>query len=286
VCTTAGAACNTTGVCTACPNENAVYRSTFQDNDPIRRLCFGSGTSAPGAQPAEDVCSHSGDLGLVLPMNSIPESNDVGTTSDPLRYNATPCVTGKFISATAPEVYDAMTQRRQICVRGLLCPNGDVCTNLGGCVIPADVTVNPQCLATKLTAPALTLSTQAVPLANPRPPFIAEGRAYNQHLYKLVGNAAAYQGNGFGPSPPGLPMTGAFFRLHTNHSLNPASTPSNLWTCQFPDMSDQTGCLVTANPCSLGLADVSTLSNLNTGAIKINHQSPLPACITTGQYPL
>jgi hypothetical protein len=283
VCLIAGAVCNTTGTCMSCTTENTVYRSTMQDNDPIRRLCFGSGTSPPGALPSEDVCSHSGDLGLVLPMNDIPETGDVVTMSDPLRYNATPCHVGFFASATAPEVYDAMTQARWSCARGLLCPNGDRCNNLGGCIVPADTNYNPQCLAAKTNAPANTASSIAVPIVNPRGPFIAEGRAYNQHLFKLLGTAGAYQKNGF--STP-LPMTGAFFRLHTNHSLNPASAPSNPMTCQFPTMSEQIGCLVTANPCSLGTADVSTLTNLNTGAIKVNHQSPVAACIASGQYPL
>jgi hypothetical protein len=267
----------------ACPNENAVYRSTMQDNDPIRRRCFGSGTSAPGASPGEDVCSHSGDLGLVLPMNDVPEAGDQVTLSDYLRYNALPCRQGRFNSATAPDVYDAITQVKQICARGLLCPNGDVCNGLGGCIVPTDANANAQCLASKVTAPANTLSRQPVPLVHPVAPFIAEGRAFNQHLYKLIGDAAGYERNGF--SVP-LPVTGAFFRIHTNHSLNPATSPSNPMTCQFPSMSDQIGCLVTASPCSLGVADVSTLANSNTGAIKINDQSPVLACIAGGQYPL
>jgi hypothetical protein len=142
-------------------------------------------------------------------------------------------------------------------------------------------------LASKLTAPGITISSVPVPVVHPVSPTIAEGRAYNQHLYQQVGSAGAYQRNAFvAPGISGLPVTGAFFRLHTNHSLNVASTPSHPMTCQFPNMSDQIGCLVNASPCSLGVADVSTLSNLGTGAIKINHQSPALACITGGQYPL
>src|SRR5262249_31496595 len=50
--------------------ETAVYRATFQDNDPIRRTCVGSGLI--NLQASENVCSHSGDLGLVLPINEVP----------------------------------------------------------------------------------------------------------------------------------------------------------------------------------------------------------------------
>jgi hypothetical protein len=213
-------------------------------------------------------------------MNDVPEATP-RTNSD--RYQAVPCHAGNFTSATPPDVYDAITQAKQICTRGLLCPNGDVCNLLGGCIVPSDANANPQCLASKLTAPANTLSTQPVPLVHPVAPFIAEGRAFNQHLYTLILDAAGYQHNGF--TTP-LPVTGAFFRLHTNHSLNPATSPSSPMTCQFPSMSDQIGCLVTASPCSLGVADVSTLANLNTSAIKLNHQSPVLACIAGGQYPL
>jgi hypothetical protein len=160
-----------------------------------------------------------------------------------------------------------------------LCPNGDFCTNTAACIVPADATGNPQCLASKLRAPANCLNQSlAVPLMNPRLCGIAEGRAFNQHLYKQVGTAGSYQNNGF--TTP-MPTTGAFFRLHTNHSMNPASTTVAPITCQFADMTDQIGCLVNTSPCSIGYAGRgATDHNLNTDAIKINKQSPSTLCIT------
>src|SRR5262249_34417034 len=81
-----------------CNRETAVYRATMQDNDPIRRACVNatSGTLSVG----EDVCSHSGDLGLVLPINQVPESSP-RTNID--RYNANPCIR-RMASVTTPEV--------------------------------------------------------------------------------------------------------------------------------------------------------------------------------------
>jgi hypothetical protein len=158
-----------------------------------------------------------------------------------------------------------------------LCPNGDVCTPTGGCLAPVDATGNPQCLASKLTTYALTISNQAVPLVNPKTPSVNDGRSYNQHLYALVGSAGAYQNNGF--STP-LPTTGAFYRIHTNHTLAPASDAGPAPTCQLPDMTSQIGCLVSASPCSIGYAGRQALtSNANAAPIKINKQSPALLCV-------
>jgi hypothetical protein len=274
-CTTAGATCNTTGVCTACPRENAVYRSTMQDNDPIRRPCVGSGTGMPGTV-AEDICSHSADVGLVLTMNDVPVNSPL-TNAD--RYNAHQCSVGHFVSVTAPDVYDGITQAKQICTRGLLCPNGDCCNNLGGCVAPADTTKNAQCMASKLTTPALVTCSAPVPLINPKQPSLNDGRSYNQHLYTQVGTAGGY------PSTP--PMTGAYYRIHAVHTLI-ASDAGAPVTCQQADMNDQIGCLVTASPCSIGYTGFPTLTaNQNAGTIKLNKQSAGVLCIQNHfAYPL
>jgi hypothetical protein len=184
---------------------------------------------------------------------------------------------GHFSSVTAPDAYDAMTQAKQICTRGLLCPNGDVCNNFGGCVAPADANNNPQCTASKLTTNALVASTLPVPLINPKQPSLNDGRSYNQHLYVLVGNAGAYQTNGFSTA---LPTTGAYYRIQTDHTLIAASDAGAPITCQHADMTDQIGCLVTASPCSIGYAGRQALTtNANAAAIKIDKQSPVLLCI-------
>jgi hypothetical protein len=258
----------------ACCPETSVYRATMQDNDPIRRTCFGAG-NVPGA-PAEDVCSHSGDLGLVLPMNDAPENGGTNGSSNADRYNATPCSGGRVASVGAPDIYDAVTQAKIICNRGLLCPGGDVCNLTGGCLAPADPTGNPQCISNKVSFAGVQVSPRKVPLINPVIPG-KDSRAYNQHLYKILGSAGTYQYNAFATP---FPMTGAYFRIHTNHSLAPHGDASPPPLCQLPDMTDQIGCLVNASPCSLGYAGRQALTtNPNTAAVKLNKQSPVLLCI-------
>jgi hypothetical protein len=182
-------------------------------------------------------------------------------------------------------VYDAITQTKLICngtIKRALCPNGDVCNNLGACLIPADASNNPQCLASKLTAPTITQSPVAVPVIHPVLPSIAEGRAYNQHLFvfNAAQNVGQYQSNGFST----LQQTGAFYRIHTNHIINASTntiTGPNPHTCQFPDMTDQIGCLVYASPCSIGYAGrgATNFNSATTDAVKINNQQPQTLCI-------
>jgi hypothetical protein len=248
--------------------EIAVYRATMQDNDPIRRLCAGSGL---GLGAAEDNCSHSGDLGLVLPINAV-EENPPHSNLD--RYNAKSCGRAVVTVVAAPEVFDASTQAKLTCAEGLLCPNGDICNNFGGCFAPADESGNPQCLATKLTTPALTASFLAVPSANPMFPALSDGRAYNQHLYDASG---AYQ---MLSRVRAMAVTGAYYRIHASHSLASPADAGAPPTCQRADVTDQIGCLVTASPCSLGYAGHQVLTtNGDIGAVKIDRQSPVPGCI-------
>jgi hypothetical protein len=260
--------------------EVAVYRATFQDNDPIRRTCFGSGN---GTFQAEDVCTHSGDLGLVLPINDVPEETLSPPRTGADRYNAVPCVKGHYASVTPPQVYNAISQAIVTRTRGgLLCPNGDFVNNLGGCIAPAYISGSAQCLGSKLTAPALTIGTTPVPAVHPVGPGISEGRAYNQHLYVQVGGAGAYQ-----TDLAGFPVTGAYYRIHTFHSMVPTPDAGTTSTCQLGNANDQIGCLVAASPCSLGAAESATLTTngATTDGLKLAAQSPLPACIAGGEYP-
>src|SRR5262249_19087406 len=146
------------------------------------------------------------------------------------RYNANPCTRAKMTSVTPPDVYDAVTQAKVICTRGLLCANGDDCNNLGGCFAPADATGSPRCLSNRLTTPALTISLLAMPIAHPRSPSTNDGRAYNLHLYGV--GAGSYQVTNGATK---LPVTGAYHRIHTTHSL--AADGGTI--CQRDDMSDQ-----------------------------------------------
>jgi cysteine-rich repeat protein len=259
--------------------ETAVYRAPMQDNDPIRRLCAGSGTRPA---PAEDVCSHSGDLGLVLPINDVEE---IAPRTNADRYNATRCDRGKMASVAAPDVYDAITQTKLVCAKGLLCPNADTCNAFGGCFAPADASGSPQCLANKLTKPILTISVLAKPNNNPQAPWLSDGRTFNKHLYVDMGGAGAYQ---MLSSTARVPVTGAYHRIHASHSVAPVGDSGVAVTCQQPDVSDQIGCLVSASPCSLGYGGLRMLTaNPSAAPVKINKQSPSALCIQAHfLYPL
>jgi hypothetical protein len=291
LCPAAGpATCATwSGTTDGCTRERGVFRSTMQDNDPIRRSCVGTGA----LNPSEDVCSHSRDLGLVLPMNDEPEPNTgnaAGVAAD--RYNNTfGCQTGGFAAGPLPNMYDATTQQTitVAAARGVgLCPNGDTLDNTGACHEPVQNAAgggnpgNPQCMSTRAIG-LLTISTTAVPVIHPVSPVSNDGRSWNQHLFffNAATQAAVYQTNGF--STP-LPMTGAYYRLHVNHTMN----VNTLRTCAQADMTDQIGCLVEASPCGLGVASPGAVANaaangnFNTEAIKVNAQNPLSLCIEGG----
>src|SRR5262249_47232116 len=139
------------------------------------------------------------------------------------------------------------------------------------------------CLAIPTNAPGITITSVPVPVAHPQAPGIAEGRAYNQHLYVDLGAGFAYQTLPLGPSGAAT-VTGAFHRIHLTRSMNSSTNR----TCSFPDMSDQIHCLVEASPCSIGLAEGRPRPSLNpnTSVIKINKQSRLDACIQAMAYPL
>jgi hypothetical protein len=252
----------------------------MQDNDPIRRTCAGAG-NVP-TSPAEDVCSNSGDLGLMLPMNDVPENGGTNGSTNADRYNATRCSGNAITSVAAPEVYDAVTQARITCARGALCPAGDVCTTTGACLAPTGPGANPQCLANKVTYAGLPVSPRRVPQVHATAPNF-DKRAYNQHLYKQVGAAGGYQFNAFGIP---FQVTGAYYRIHTNHSLAPGSDAGAPPTCQQPDIADQIGCLVQASPCSIGFGGSATPVRTGAAALKVHLLDPTPSCIQSLGYPL
>ncbi|MBV9948777.1 MAG: hypothetical protein JOZ69_18155 [Myxococcales bacterium] len=286
---TATAAVNAAG----CTRERAVLVSTMQDNDPIRMPCGGAGRGLAAGQ--EDVCSHSGDLGLVLPMNDVPEPNTGNSAFEPTanntqRYNAVNCG-ASFTASQVPDIYDAVTQAKvtsRTITGVILCPDGDLPNNTGSCLPPDTAAASAECLALKQTVGRSTKQLNVgVPLIDPKSQTQGDGREWNQHLYAQNGGSAVYQTNAF--AARNLPITGAFYRLHALRSMNPVT----LRTCQLADMTDQIGCLVEASPCSLGYAgrgatnNVAQNNNTNTAAIKVFAQSPLDLCIQDNfRYPL
>lgn len=133
-----------------------------------------------------------------------------------------------------------------------------------------------------------------------------DGRVYNLHPHRQDGSYVQqmyFVDDLLLPGPTGVPtgsafrqVVGAFYRIHTTrtaHVATNATCPGDS-CCRRDDPTNQIGCLVAANPCSVGYAGrAGDLVELNTtGGILTNYANavnavaPLVNCIDGGQYPL
>jgi cysteine-rich repeat protein len=125
------------------------------------------------------------------------------------------------------------------------CPNGDA-LDAGGCFIPIDSKANTsQCVASNSTVAQIKVR----PLGNP------DGRIYNIQMRDgtttepLIGYAQ-YAIPSLGIT---LDMAGGYSRIHQVETIF-AAPPTPTQACQLADMTDQIGCLMQADPCSIGYA--------------------------------
>jgi hypothetical protein len=211
------------------------YYADFQDNDPIRRSCAGTGNlpltpgGEPPNEPTEQVCSGRGDLGLVLPIAPPP----VTATNSPVPYPVTPCSRGKFVFGAAPSKPSAGTPSGT----SDYCPNGDAPFFVNRCLLPATIESDTRCLNGRNNLPAFEF--------NPATAIATDGRVYNLHLRRdAVGNYARDTAT--------HSIVGAFYRIHSTRTL---TTPANQNTCTQAESGDQLGCLAQASACSLSLAE-------------------------------
>jgi hypothetical protein len=242
----------------------------FQDRDVIRRNCVGV-----AAGQKEDVCSARGDLGLVLPIWDAPA--DAATS-----FPKPQCSTGKFIfvagnrisTRAAPGGFDECPAG--VPAAGGSCAQPAACLNATGgvvsCTSPLLATVTPLC--TNSSANRFAPDVQA---------FNYDGRVYNLHLHA---NDAA---NGYpyiqsvrsnGSADIAVPMVGAYYRLHQNHSI---ASPAVLCDSQT-SATNNIGCLVQASPCSIGYAgreaaQVVVTNGAGAQAMKVNQVDPVDTCI-------
>jgi cysteine-rich repeat protein len=223
----------------------------FTDNDPVRTVCGVNGTN-------DNVCGFTGkkagatgqgtfqgDLGVVLPV-FLPDNGRFPSAD---WYNPTaPCTNTCILVAPIGNVLP----------NGYICPDGT--PNLAGyCFMPTSLAGDPRCLAGN--------QTQC-----PSAPGQPDGRRYN--LVTVVpkselpvafrpgqGNFAfAYDSNAnFTSTPPNARFNIAdFYRIHefavpsTNKPV--AGHTSATGNCQENDDTSQIGCLVDADPCSIGYA--------------------------------
>lgn len=242
---------------------NARFLSPFmpemQDQDPVRRKCIGpkSKVSQTPGVPREEVCGADGTLGIVLAIDPPPSI----TTAQ--RYPTQACDDGiDFQDGPAP------TRPTGDAVR---CPNGDAPLD-GKCPLPvraepsAPGGVAFDCLNHGLNVPAAFNDQDGTGADYPDAPLTdaaqnADGRAYNQILRAVDGTIRLVKR----PNPMAIgtmdvPVTGAYYRIHSSRSglVSPAHTR----TCSTQDdATDQIGCLVQLNPCSLGYAGGGAVSN-------------------------
>ena len=248
--------------------DNARFLSPYlpeqMDQDPIRRRCFGPKVTigdSPNA-PREEVCSADGNLGLVLPIN--PPTG----ISQAARYPTIACEdTRDFEFGPAP------TRPTGDAVR---CPNGDAPQD-GKCLLPTRTDPTQpggfafDCLNNGLNAPAAIYDTDTNGSEYPDAPgtdgiLDADGRAYNLILRQANGTIRTQnRPNPIALGTMSMPLVGTFYRLHSSRSGRPS--PNHTAVCASQDdATDQIGCLVQANPCSMGFAGGGAITN-NPGTV-------------------
>ena len=215
-------------------------------------------------------------LGLVLPVEIPTNYSDFATAywgpaTDPANAMApiTVCTPGQFALSTPVAAQGTATT---ICPDGtsgtclfpvnVSCSDGSA-PNLGSippsCTAPATVKLNYNCMVDRTT---------------PTRPALTDGRFFNQFVVDPV--AGHYRLDGFtDPLVTAVPaakvnrVVSAFFRLNVTQTNNfggpipapngftvatPGATPLVGNVCKNFTSTDQIGCLVQANPCSIGFA--------------------------------
>jgi hypothetical protein len=234
-----------------------VLPTDMQDNDPIRRPCQGVGKTGVAAAAGEEVCNLDNALGLVL---AVPAADFIGrappTGLGLPQYPAGTC--GPLLFGNAPNVFT--------CAPGNLvhsgeCPNGDSLVG-GQCSVPvlkgtgASGSVGQVCLASKTTVSNITNRT-TLGLAGGNPAGSPDGRAFNLHMYNsAVDGSITYieqvvQNVVNGVSTPlSRDFVGGMGRIHQTETMVGTAAVG----CQELDATDNIGCLVQADPCSIGYA--------------------------------
>jgi hypothetical protein len=252
----------------------APYMPEMQDQDPIRRKCFGPKVEIPASPniPREEVCAADGTLGLVLPI-SIPP----GLQQSEL-FPSLPC--------EVPHDFEwgpAVTRPTGDPVR---CPNGDAPFD-GECLLPVRIVGAGfafDCLNNGLHVPAAIFDSDGNGSEYPDAPTTdgrgdVDGRVYNLVLRAANGAVRTVAR----PNPVALgtmtqPVIGAFYRLHSSRSG--LAAPNHTRTCKANNADDQIGCLVQLNACSMGLAGGGAVTN-NPGTVAtlVNGVAPNTATV-------
>jgi hypothetical protein len=269
-------------------NSADVLPTQQQDNDPIRRPCWGNGTTGNVTKAGEEVCNIDGALGLVLPM----VDTDFMVTQSLQQYPTNPTtnllvLASRSVAVLTCPVTSASKHNGQ-------CPNGDA-NAFSSCYVPIDGTnntsqtltqkstqvgsllnVRPSCASNYGANPAWSLANNALTtaasgcLANKG---ASDGRAYNLQMWNGNATSPVWVGElipALLPNGATAPLTCAHYpnacvdmaagynRIHAVETLLGAATTSPpvgaAAGCQYEDMTDQIACLAQADPCSIGYA--------------------------------
>lgn len=213
-----------------------------QDNDPIRRACDGTGFNGAG----EEVCrrfpsstvGNGYSLGLVLPV-LIPQNDAYGAgTGAPFDQN---CGVAALGGAAAGPVAWTLND---VTTYGSTCPNGT--PQVGGtCLFPKRAGSAPGtgfgCIAGRNDRPAGSAGT-------------VDARIYNLWTRNNDGSVKTYT--------RGASQQRANVSYFRNHQKQ----------CTFADATDQIGCFVKDDACSIGFAGTGALST-NTDIIGLGLKS-------------
>ncbi len=239
---------------TATAAQPQVYPTSFQDNDPIRIPCMGNGVATT---LGEDVCNDDGNLGVVIPIPPLDFIKAIGNPALVEYTQANECKAG-YVFANTPNVYK--------CAPGIinwangLCPNNDAAI-AQGCQVPTakptPSTTTTQCMTIQGKLPTCEHGNCG-----------QDGRVYNLHGFDTTGQWLT-QTIAEPAGPVTVTFTGAFARVHQREVLqafcansaicNPsgaacadASTCTPVKNCVLDDATDEIGCLVQADPNSVG----------------------------------
>jgi hypothetical protein len=239
-----------------------VLPTDMQDNDPIRRACYGGSVKVLG-KVGEDVCNIDGSLGLVIPLvdtdfiSSLPDPANAGKFLAQYPPLAQKC-SGSFINGAAPNVFVCAPSNN---FHPGECPNGD--SNSGGqCALPIAAGFG-QCNASNSTT---YLGATRLAAQN------ADGRAFNLFMTNgsLLNGGVTFIQQSIPADGTTIDFAGGFSRVHSIDVAVTGATP-----CQLVDMTDQIGCLGQADPCSIGYAgDGGKSWNTHPGATATGVTSP------------
>jgi ABC-type phosphate transport system substrate-binding protein len=187
----------------------------------------------------DGVCGMNNNLGLVLPI-LLPDVDGVPTTDT---YPTVDCDAG------ACGLSDTGDPNQP-------CPRGGP-KKLGRCYQPY-----------KLVGGVKNFQCRASLTASCFGDLGVDGRAYNLPLKQKQGS----EGGVYLLDSNSLLMSNSFFRIHANKASTYA--PAGAPTCNFADDTQQIGCLVNADPCSIGFAGREADAQAGNQALSVNGLIP------------